>query len=38
MFSFGLCGLTIHDSVTEETLQTLEVPSKRRPILDHYWA
>ena len=25
MFSFGLGGLTIHDSVTGETLQTLTI-------------
>ena len=39
MFSFGLSGLTIHESVTSETLQTLTIKEdKSFSLYDHHWA
>ena len=39
MFSFGLSSLTIHKSVTGETLQTLTIKEdKSFSQDDHHWA
>ena len=39
MFSFGLSGPTIHESVTGETLHTLTIKEdKSFSLCDHHWA
>ena len=37
MFSFGLSGLTIHESVTDETLQTLTI-KEDKSFFQNHWA